>query len=75
MKVGQFNVEIEVHVFKGGKGSSWEGGLRVPAIAWWPGTVPAGTVSDTIVSTMDLYPTVLHMAGHEYNNGFGSHKF
>ena len=29
---------------RGGKGSVWEGGHRVPAIAWWPGTIPAGRV-------------------------------
>jgi arylsulfatase A-like enzyme len=49
--------------FKGGKGQSWEGGFRVPGIAWMPGFIPAGRVSDNIVSTMDIYPTVLGWAG------------
>jgi arylsulfatase A-like enzyme len=48
---------------RGYKGSSWEGGLRVPAIAWWPGTVPAGTASDEVVATMDLLPTFAALAG------------
>ncbi|MBW3629327.1 MAG: sulfatase [Gemmatimonadetes bacterium] len=46
-----------------GKGSTWEGGMRVPAIAWWPGTIAAGRVSESLASTMDLFPTALAMAG------------
>ncbi len=48
---------------KGYKGDSWEGGIRVPAIAWWPGTVPAGSISDEMVATMDLLPTFAALAG------------
>ena len=40
-----------------------EGAFRVPTIMWWPGTVPAGTVSDEFCTTMDLLPTFAHMAG------------
>ncbi|XP_039249062.2 arylsulfatase-like [Styela clava] len=50
-------------LFKGGKGSVWEGGLRVPAIAWWPGTIPAGVVNHEIVSSLDVYSTILELAG------------
>lgn len=46
-----------------GKGSTWEGGMREPAIAWWPGTIRTGAVSNFPVSTLDLYPTLLHFAG------------
>ena len=46
-----------------GKGSTWEGGMRVPAIAWWPTRVPAGTVSMALASTMDLFTTCLTLAG------------
>jgi len=49
--------------FKGGKGQSWEGGFRVPAIAWMPNVIPAGRVTDNIASSMDIYPTVLRWAG------------
>lgn len=45
-----------------GKKTTYEGGMRVPAIAWWPGTVPANHISETITSAMDLFPTVLHLA-------------
>ena len=40
-----------------------EGAFRVPAIAWWPGTIPGGTVSDELMSMMDLLPTFAAMAG------------
>jgi len=46
-----------------GKGSTWEGGMRVPAIAWWPTRVPAGTVSLALAGTMDLFTTCLTLAG------------
>ena len=47
---------------RGGKGSTWEGGMREPTLAWWPGTVPAGSVSDEVASTMDLLPTFAKLA-------------
>jgi arylsulfatase A-like enzyme len=49
----------------GGKGSVWEGGMRVPTLAWWPGQVPAGAVCDEIATTMDLLPTFARLAGAE----------
>lgn len=48
---------------RGAKGTSWEGGVRVPAIAWAPGSVPAGRESDAIVSTLDVLPTFAKLAG------------
>ena len=41
-----------------GKGSTWEGGMREPAIAWWPGTIAAGRTSAELASTMDLMATL-----------------
>ncbi len=46
-----------------GKGSTWEGGMREPGIAWWPGTVPAGVTTQEMASTMDLYVTAIKLAG------------
>jgi arylsulfatase A-like enzyme len=50
---------------RGGKGSTWEGGLREPTIAWWPGHIPSGTVCDEIMSVMDFLPTFSTLAGAE----------
>ena len=47
---------------RGNKGSTWEGGMRVPALAWWPGHVPAGRTSPAIVSNMDVLPTFAKLA-------------
>jgi len=40
-----------------------EGGFRIPMIAWWPGTIPAGTRCEELATTMDLLPTLSHLAG------------
>ena len=48
---------------RGAKGTTWEGGQRVPMIAHWPGTVPAGTTCDTLVTSMDILPTFANLAG------------
>jgi arylsulfatase A-like enzyme len=48
-----------------GKGSTWEGGVRVPCIIRWPGHVPAGRVSDAIFSTVDFMPTIANLAGYK----------
>ena len=50
-------------LFRDGKGSTWEGGMRVPGLAYWPGTIDAGRVSHEVVSVMDLYTTNLLLAG------------
>lgn len=50
----------------GGKGmGGWEGGIRVPGIVRWPGMLPAGTVINEPTSLMDIFPTVVHLAGGE----------
>jgi len=48
---------------RGGKGSTWEGGVRVPTLAWWPGRIPAGSVNDAVAATIDLLPTFVSLAG------------
>ncbi len=55
-------------LLRDGKGTTWEGGMRVPAIAWWPGTIQPGAngrpaVSLEMASTLDLLPTCLSLAG------------
>jgi arylsulfatase A-like enzyme len=53
---------------RGGKGSTFEGGMRVPTVAWWPGRIPAGSMSDEIASTMDILPTLTKLAGGKVPN-------
>ena len=48
---------------RGYKGSTWEGGVRVPTIAWWPGKIPAGTSSGAICGMFDILPTFAALAG------------
>ncbi len=56
---------------RSGKGSLYEGGIRVPAMVRWPGVTPAGAASAIPVSTIDYYRTILSIAGldgdREYN--------
>jgi len=50
-------------VLSGYKGSLWEGGHRVPAVAYWPGKIKAGTITDETVLGMDLFATMASIAG------------
>lgn len=47
------------------KGTTWEGGQRVPCIMRWPGKIPAGTTCSELSLSMDLYPTLAAIAGAE----------
>ena len=52
----------------GGGGSTakqtvWEAGHREPTFVYWPGHVPAGRVSDSLLSALDIYPTIASIAG------------
>ncbi|XUY25614.1 arylsulfatase [Agrobacterium sp. rho-8.1] len=49
--------------FRSGKGTTWEGGVRVPAIAYWPGMIKPGRISDGLFDLMDLFNTSLSIAG------------
>jgi arylsulfatase A-like enzyme len=51
--------------FRGGKGWTYEGGIREPFLIKWPGVTPAGYVCDTAVVSIDFYPTILEIAGIE----------
>ena len=48
---------------RGGKGSTWEGGVREPTLAWWPGRVAPGSVCDAIAGNNDFLPTFVKLAG------------
>jgi arylsulfatase A-like enzyme len=51
---------------RGRKGSTYEGGVRVPFIARFPGRIPSGSASHALTSMMDLLPTVVNLAGRPY---------
>lgn len=51
--------------FRGAKGTTWEGGVRVATIAAWPGTIEAGRVSDGLFDLMDTYNTFARIGGVE----------
>ncbi len=48
---------------RGAKATTWEGGMREPTIAWWPGRITPGTSCDTMMSEMDVLPTLVNLAG------------
>ena len=48
---------------RGGKGSTWEGGMREPTLAWRPGKIAPGSVCDAVAGTIDLLPTAVALAG------------
>jgi len=48
---------------RGGKGGTYEGGVREPTIAWWPGHIAPGTTSDAVAGNIDILPTFVHLAG------------
>ncbi len=52
-------------ILRGAKGTTWEGGVRVPAIVRWPGEIPAGRRSAGIAALMDLYTTLVLAGGGE----------
>jgi arylsulfatase A-like enzyme len=51
--------------FRSAKGSTWEGGQRVPGIVSWPGMIDADRASDGLFSLLDWFPTMLRLAGAE----------
>ena len=53
---------------RGNKGSVYEGGHRVPFVAWWPGKIQPGSESDQLSITLDVMPTLLSLAGVEWDS-------
>ncbi|HUU21920.1 MAG TPA: sulfatase, partial [Phycisphaerae bacterium] len=60
---GQTGVGADNGPVRAGKGTMYEGGLRVPACAVWPGRIKPGTATGRVALTMDLFPTLLEAAG------------
>jgi arylsulfatase A-like enzyme len=54
---------------RGFKASTFEGGVRVPTIAWWPGKIPAGTETDAVLGMFDVLPTFAALAGGKFPAG------
>lgn len=54
---------------QGRKGTMWEGGLRVPFIAKWPGRLPAGEVTDEFLTALELFPTIVKATGAKAPEG------
>nr|WP_252738710.1 sulfatase-like hydrolase/transferase [Psychrosphaera sp. B3R10] len=50
-------------VLRGKKGSLFEGGHRVPTIAWWPNKIEQNTVNNQLATTLDIMPTILSLSG------------
>lgn len=50
---------------RGSKGTTYEGGVRVPFLACWPGRIPAGVRSNEVGATIDLFTTLIHLGGGE----------
>ncbi len=48
---------------RGSKHTVFEGGLRVPCLAWWPGRIPTGRVRDDFLASLDVLPTVARLTG------------
>lgn len=65
---GQLNVGANNGATRDGKQSMYEGGLRVPTCAVWPGKIAAGTRTENLAITMDLYPTVCDAAGAKFDH-------
>ena len=60
---GQINVGAHNGPLRGQKGQMYEGGIRVPTCAMWPGYIPDGHVTDQVALLMDIFPTVCEVTG------------
>jgi arylsulfatase A-like enzyme len=60
---------------RGFKRSLYEGGIRVPCIAWWPGTIRPGTVIDELLANYDIGPTLLEVTNSQPLQGIDGRSF
>ena len=72
---GQVNAGGTNGPLRGGKQEMYEGGIRVPMCAVWPGKIKAGGRSDLVAATMDIYPTVAACAGVEISHKIDGQSF
>ena len=69
---GPLDVEAYNGPHRDGKGTMYEGGLAVSCLARWPGKIKAGTISEAEGVQMDLYPTILEVAGVDWKTAQGT---
>jgi len=63
-KYGEARMHVgNAYPFRDGKGSTWEGGHRVPGIFYWPGVIEPVTVEQSPISTLDILPTLFELIG------------
>lgn len=65
---GQVNVGANNGPLRGSKGQMFEGGIREPMCAVWPGQIAPGSQSNCVAMTMDLFPTICEAAGADYSH-------
>lgn len=65
---GGYGPATDMHPLKGYKGTYYEGGIREPFFIKWPGVVDAGSKSDTPIINLDIFPTLVEMAGAKMPN-------
>ncbi len=65
---GDVRMSPKQRPYRGGKFSQYEGGRRVPAVAWAPGRIAAGSRSDALLAGFDLFPTLTRLAGITQDN-------
>ena len=66
---GRTGARIDEVRLRGGKSSGFEGGLRVPLLAWWPGVIPAGRTTHEFITALEILPTLAAAAGAELPAG------
>lgn len=62
-------------IYRGFKRDLYEGGIRMPTIAWWPGTIQAGSRTNHLSAFWDLYPTLAELTGAELHDSLDGISF